>query len=272
MAQQKTITLNSNSGLAEIAESYVPALVAGDGGKLAELIGPLGKIEEYKFGRIEGAESAAELPAGFHQWMRDTGWAIEKSVHLRTTDAGSRVISEDIIFAESPSGDKIEWPIATVACEIPNSDSTELFVYYTIWPIIKKHTKRPVIFEQPQLDTVPSPVLQAYHECLTTGNLDGLHDLMPADVYIRESSGPPYSHLGITNVINYFGGLFKDGAPLMRSERITSDGRCTFLEFTVVGWNGKKWPESDHQAGAGIWELNADGLLSAVRVYDDIEF
>ena len=272
MTQQETITLNSNFCLTDVAESYVPAMVAGDGDRLAGLVGPHGKIEDYKFGRIETPESAAELPSRFHQWMRDTGWAIEKSVHLRTTDAGSRVISEDIIFAESPSGEKIEWPISIVACEMPNSDSIELFIYYTIWPIIKKHTKRPVIFEQPQLDTVPSPVLQAYHEYLTTSNLEGVREVMTADAYIRESSGPPYAHLGITNVIKYFGGLFKDGAPLMRSERITSDGRCTFLEFTVVGWNDKEWPESDHQAGAGIWELNSDGLLSAVRVYDDIEF
>ncbi len=273
MSQQNAVAVEGKSTLREIAESYVPALVAGDGEKIAELMGPLGKIEDYKFGRIENLESATELPALFHQWMSETDWTVEKSVHLRTTDAGSRVISEDIIFAESQSGDKIEWPIATVACEMPNSDSAELFIYYTIWPIIKRHTKRPLIFEQPQLDTTPPPVLQAYHKYLTSGDVDGVRNVMTADAYIRESSGPPYAHLGITNVTNYFANsLFRGGAPVMRTERITCDGRCTFLEFTVIGWNGEDWPESDHQAGAGIWELNADGLLSAVRVYDDIEF
>ena len=89
MTQQETMTLNINSGLSEVAESYVPTLVAGDAGKLAELIGPHGKIEDHKFGRIEGPESTAEFATQFHQWMSD--WTIEKSVHLRTTDAGSRV-------------------------------------------------------------------------------------------------------------------------------------------------------------------------------------
>ena len=267
----ETATPKTNSGLADIAESYVPALVAGDGDKLAALVGSHGRIEDYKFGRVQGPQAAAELPGQFHQWMSE--WTIEKSLHVRTTDAGSRVISEDIIFAESPSGEKIEWPFATVACETENSDSVDLYIYYTIWPIIKKHTKRPVIFEQPMLDTVPAPILQKYHKYLTSGDLDGLHDVLAADVYIRESSGPPYTHLGITSVLEYFSSsLFKDGAPLMRRERLTSNGRCTFLEFTVIGWNGKEYPESDHQAGAGMWELNADGRMSAVRVYDDIEF
>lgn len=260
----------SDTGLIEAAKSYIPALVAGDGSKLAELIGAQGKIEDHKFGRIEGPGAAIELAGQFHHWLQD--WTIEKSAHLRITDAGSRVISEDIIYATSPSGRKIEWPFATVACSMDNSDSIELFIYYTIWPIIEKHTKRPVIFDEPQLDTKPSPLLQEYHRVLTSGDLEGLYSVMPPDAYLRESSGPPYAHLGIINVVEYFKGLFKDGAPLMRSERITSDGRCTFLEFAVIGWNGQEWPESDHQAGAGIWELNADGLLSAVRVYDDIEF
>jgi hypothetical protein len=269
--QPDTTTPNITSRLADVAESFVPALVAGDGEKLAELIGPHGKIEDFKFGRIEGSGSAANLATQFQEWMSE--WTIEKSLHVRTTDAGSRVISEDIIFAESPSGEKIEWPFATVACESSDNDSRELFIYYTIWPILKRHTKRPVIFDRPEIDTKPSPLLQKYHKCLTSGDIDGLYDVLAADVYIRESSGPPYTHLGITDVIKYFtDSLFKDGAPLMRSERLTSDGRCTFIEFTVIGWNGKEWPESDHQAGAGIWELNADSKLSAIRVYDDIEF
>ena len=62
-----------------------------------------------------------------------------------------------------------------------------------------------------------------------------------------------YTHLGSASVLEYFSSsLFKGSAPLMRRERITSNRRCTFLEFTVIGGNGKEYPERDHQAGAGI--------------------
>jgi hypothetical protein len=271
MHQTEVVTLKDSSNLVQVAQSYIPALVAGDSEALARLVGKQGKIEDHKFGRIEGAESVAEFVSNFRQWLSD--WTIEKAVHLRTTHAESRVISEDIIFLESPDGEKIEWPFATVACSADGGEANDLYIYYTIWPIIKQHTKRPVIFSEPQIDTKPAPLLQAYHKCLTSGDMEGLNDIMTADAYIRESSGPPYVHWGMTNVIRYFrDSLFKDGAPMMRTERLTSDGRCTFIEFTVIGWDDEPWPESNHQAGGGIWELNADDLLSAVRVYDDIEF
>jgi hypothetical protein len=245
--------------------------MAADADSLTQLIGPNGAIEDHKFGRIQGASAVAGFAADFERWLND--WTFEKTVHLRTTNAGQRVVSEDIVFLESPTGKKIEWPLATVACQGAEEGTHDLYIYYTIWPIIERHTKRPVIFESPQIDTKPSQLLQDYHHCLTTGDLEGLHSVMAPDAYIRESSGPPYTHLGMTNVLKYFSeGLFKDGAPLMRTERLTSDGRCTFIEFAVIGWDDKEWPEEDHQSGGGIWQLNEDGLLASVRVYDDIEF
>ncbi len=270
MTSSDADTSNVEPRLMSLAESYVDNLLMGDAGSLAAMVGPAGKIEDYRFGRIEGAAGCAEFAPAFRDWLRDC--TIEKISHLRTTATPSRVISEDIVFLKTSSGESLEWPIATVACAAAAPDSCDFFVYYTMWLLKKAHTKRPVIFDEPQIDTRPSELLQDYHRCLTTGDLDGLHAVLAQDIYLRQPSGPPYVSWGVSGVIEYFKGLFANGAPLMRSERITSDGRCTFLEFTVVGWDGTEWPEEDHQAGAGIWEVNNDGLMAAIRVYDDVQF
>lgn len=268
MASPAIIT--EHNWLVATAEGYVPALFGEKIGTLASFIGEAGKIEDHKFGRIVGDSSCPQFVSDYHDWLKN--WSIDNVVHLRTTNAGERVVSEDVILMTSADGRKIEWPFATFACKTDNADGCDLYIYYTGWPILQKHTKRPVIFEAPQIDTEPSDLLKQYHNCLTTGDIDGLPKVMAWDAYIHESSGPPYTHLGMTAVQQYFRGLFVNGAPMMRTERLTSDGRCTWIEFAVVGWNGQLWPESDHQSGAGVWQVNEDNMMSGVRVYDDIEF
>ena len=118
--------------LTRIAEAYIPALFGDGGPLLASLLGPSGRIEDHKFGRLEGPRNAARLPERFRSWL--SGWKIQELVHLRTMDAGTRAVSEDIVFATAPDGRKIEWPFATLAKRSVDGRSHELFVYYTIWP------------------------------------------------------------------------------------------------------------------------------------------
>ncbi len=260
----------TNADLVQAAESYIPLLTSGQAEALQAVLGASGVVHDHKFGVVPSADIESGLVGAWADWLSPHQFV--KTKHLRTTNAGARVIAESIIHLTHEDGRALQWPFATVAVANAAGDGVDLYIYYTIWPILKAHTVRPPVFEEPQLDTMPSPLLQAYHKCLTTGDVDGLDNVLATDAYIRESSGPPYVHWGIPAVSDYFRGLFKDGAPLMRSERVTADERCTFLEFTVIGWNGEEWPEERHQGGAGIWEVNQDGLMAAVRVYDDIEF
>ena len=48
----------------------------------------------------------------------------------------------------------------------------------------------------------------------------------------------------------------------------TDDGQRCAVEYTCVRWGGRDLPP---QAGLGVYERGADGLLAAVRLYDDIE-
>ena len=49
---------------------------------------------------------------------------------------------------------------------------------------------------------------------------------------------------------------------------MTDDGTRCALEFNCVRWGAHDLPP---QAGIGVFERGRDGLLTAARLYDDIE-
>ena len=49
---------------------------------------------------------------------------------------------------------------------------------------------------------------------------------------------------------------------------VTDDGVRCALEYNCVRWGSHDLPP---QAGIGVFERGADGLLAAARVYDDVE-
>jgi hypothetical protein len=49
---------------------------------------------------------------------------------------------------------------------------------------------------------------------------------------------------------------------------VTDDGVRCALEYNCVRWGSHDLPP---QAGLGVYERGQDGLLAAVRVYDDVE-
>ena len=67
--------------------------------------------------------------------------------------------------------------------------------------------------------------------------------------------------------------MFHNGAPMLREDTITDDGRCAIMEFTVIGWNGKEWDDpSKYHAGLACYERSNEGLMRAIRIYDDVDF
>ena len=49
---------------------------------------------------------------------------------------------------------------------------------------------------------------------------------------------------------------------------VTDDGVRCALEYNCIRWGSHSLPA---QAGLGVYERGPDGLLAAVRVYDDVE-
>ena len=260
------MSAGESSNLQYVAENYLSTLI-GDGAEaFLSLVGDNAVIADPQCGRHEQARSALGLHAGFNEWLKGRELSAQ---HLRTTASPERVCSEDILHVRG--GDEtLELPVATVVSSL--NDGLRIHVYYTRWPFNKRHSVFPALFPQPETDAHHSGVILKYFECLNSGNLDRLVTCFEADVYFREASGPPYVHWGTEAVRSYFMGLFRKGAPMLRDDTITDDGRCAVMEFTVVGWNGEPRDPSDWEAGLACYERSRDGLMSGIRIYDDVDF
>jgi len=59
-----------------------------------------------------------------------------------------------------------------------------------------------------------------------------------------------------------------DGGIGLQHCAVTDDGVRCAVEYNAVRWGSH---DLQPQAGLGVYERGADGLLAAVRIYDDVE-
>ena len=90
-----------------------------------------------------------------------------------------------------------------------------------------------------------------------------------SDGYFRGPSGPHHAHRGPDELRSFFTRCFREGGGIgLQHCAITDDGVRCALEYNCVRWGRHGLPP---QAGIGIYERTPDGLLAAVRAYDDID-
>jgi len=252
--------------LAAIAEHYLVTLIGGDGDALVKTVGAGATIDDPHCGRITGTDGVRAFSKDFNEWIEGYDARVE---HVRTTGSDERVCSEAVLHLNV--GDKpVQLPVATVV----SSDGTtaRIHVYYTKWPFTETHSVRAGLFAKPETNAEHTDVILRYFECLNTGDIERLMTCFEADIYFREASGPPYVHWGTAAVRNYFLGLFGKGAPMLRDDTILDDGRCVVMEFSVIGWNGIPREPDDWEAGLAVYERSEEGLMRAIRIYDDVDF
>jgi hypothetical protein len=77
------------------------------------------------------------------------------------------------------------------------------------------------------------------------------------------------THRGTAELRSYFRECFSLGGGIdIEPCVVTDDGVRCALEYNCIGWGGRRLPS---QAGIAVYERGEDGLLAAVRVYDDVE-
>jgi ketosteroid isomerase-like protein len=262
--------MTTNNYLVNIAENYLETAVHKSADDLVALVGSEGLVADPRFGICSGEPKLKEFTTSFQGWLKAFSPKVQ---HLRTTATEKRVCSEDILSVNL-GHEKWELAVGAVVCNQESGSGAKVHVYYTNWPFNNhSHSLRPALFDKPEPGMKHTGVIQRYFESLTTGDLEKLRTCFEADIYFREPSGPPYTHWGTNAVIEYFKGLFSSGAPMLREDTVTDDGRCAIMEFTVFGWNGKVWEDpAAHHAGLACYERSRDELMRAIRIYDDVDF
>lgn len=256
--------------LQKIAESYLSTVVNQDAGAVIALLGKDAIVEDPRFPGNTGESDLRTFVSNFQEFFKPMSPRVE---FLRTTVAQERVLCESILHVDH-KGENWELPVGTVVANDRETGATRVHVYYTSWPFHKKHSFRPALYKKPQPNRAEfKGSLLTYIQSLLTADLVKIRNAFEADIYFREASGVPYTHWGKNSVVDYFKGLFAKGAPMLRDDTVNEGGRTVFMEFSVIGWNGKKWPEEKWEAGLAVYERTSpDGLMRGIRIYDDVDF
>jgi len=204
-----------------------------------------------------------------HRFVRrNLSWLA--SVHARTevvasTSANGRAVVEVLAHFDH-DGQVLAWPVAVVA-ESPDDLSVVFRTYCSQWPLDERqHVRPPLLTPGP---AHPGDVVGRYQEALAAGEVEAVVSTFAPDGYFRGPFGPRYVHRGTSELRTFFTRCFSAGGGIgLQHCAVTDNGVRCALEYNLVRWGSQDLPP---QAGLGVYERDRDGLLAAVRVYDDVE-
>ncbi|HEY2131300.1 MAG TPA: nuclear transport factor 2 family protein [Streptosporangiaceae bacterium] len=204
-----------------------------------------------------------------HKFIRrNVSWLA--GLHARTeivasTVVGARAVVE-LLAHLTEDGHDMAWPVAVVA-ESPDELSVEFRTYCSQWPVAGRRELRPAILEPRPVQA--DDVVGRYQAALAAGDTDAIVRTFTPDGYFREPIGFHQTHRGSGELRSYFTRLFSAGGGLdVQPCMMTDDGVRCAVEYNVVRWGRHDLPP---QAGISVYERSPDGLLAAVRAYEDVE-
>jgi ketosteroid isomerase-like protein len=258
LARRQTRT----AGQADPVAQYFAALNTGDAHAL-ETVWP-GEVVVFdpRAGEIRGHKQLRRFVSQFQSWLADR--------HVRTetvasTCAGGRAVVELLTYLVD-DGREVAWPVAVVA-ESPDDRSVVFRTYCSQWPVDGRHHLRPAILKPGQVHL--GDVVGRYQAALGAGDAEAIVNTFAPDGYYHEPIGPHYVHRGASELRSFFTMCFGAGGGIgLEHCTVTDDGVRCALEYNCDRWGSHDLPP---QAGIGVYERGAGGLLAAVRVYDDVE-
>ena len=243
--------------------SYLEALASADADAVLALFAVEPLIDDPRHGRVAGAAGLPAFVAAQATWIRESDLTAEP---IRITVGPDRSLGEWLATL-NVGGARTELPIAVVADRTPDGAITAIRVYHSLWPLLGSHRLRgPLLPEDP--DLVIPDVVGAYMAALGSGDLDGSLSVFEPDGYFREPSGGPYVYRGREGILAAYGAFYQVGPIHLRHCTVIDDGVACGVEFIADGWGPRPFPP---QAGIGVYERGASGLLCAARIYDDVD-
>ena len=258
LARQQTRT----TGQADPVGQYFAALNRGDSRSL-ETTWP-GEVVVYdpRVGEIRGHRQLRRFVSKNKSWLAQHRTRVET---VASTSADGRAVVEFLGHVTGDGGE-MAWPVAVVA-ESPDDLSVVFRTYCSQWPVDGRRHIRPPILKAG--DAHPGDIVGRYQAALEAGDAEAVVSTFTPDGYYREPVGPHATHRGAAEIRSFFTREFSAGGGIgLQHCTMTDDGVRCALEFNCVSWGSH---DLTPQAGLGVYERGPDGLLAAVRVYDDIE-
>jgi hypothetical protein len=172
----------------------------------------------------------------------------------------------ELLASLTEDGQERPWPVAVVA-ESAGDDSMVFRSYFSRLPVEGKRYPRPAILGAGTVH--PGDVVGRHQAALAAGDTEAVVATFAPDGYLREPTGLEPTHRGPAELRAYFSRCFgARGGITMECCAVTDDGVRCALEFNCLRWGGHELPP---QAGLAVYERGPDGLLAAVRLYDDVD-
>jgi limonene-1,2-epoxide hydrolase len=250
------------AGHADPVRQYLAALNDGDARAL-ETAWP-GEVVIYdpRVGQVHGHRHVRQFVSRNLSWLASLH---ARSEIVASTVAGGRAVVELLAHVDH-NGQQLAWPVAVVA-ESPDDLSVVFRTYCSQWPLDEKRPVRPPILSSGGANF--PDVVGRYQAGLAAGDTEAVVSTFAPDGYFRGPFGPRYAHRGTAELRSFFARSFSAGGGIgLEYCAVTDDGVRCALEYNCVRWGSHDLPP---QAGIGVYERGQDGLLAAVRVYDDVE-
>ena len=184
---------------------------------------------------------------------------------VASTSMGSRAAVELLAHLDN-KGNVTRWPIAVVV-ESPDDESVFFRTYCSQWPVDgRRHIRPPILGPT---EKRPNGVVGRHLAALAAGDIDAIMQTFTRTGFLREPIGPHAFHQGADALRSFFSKSFSEGGGIdLECCCITDDGVRCAVEYNLVRWGRHTVPP---QAGVAAFERDPGGLLSAVRIYDDVE-
>jgi ketosteroid isomerase-like protein len=250
------------AGLADPVGQYLTALSTGDTDVLETVWPGEVVVHDPRAGEVRGHRELRQFV------KRNRSWLAERHARTETvasTAVGGRAVVELLAHLDG-DGRELAWPVAVVA-ESPDDMSVVFRTYCSQWPVDGRHHVRPPILGPG--DVHPGDIVGRYQAALADGDADAVVDTFAPTGYLREPTALDHTHRGAAALRSYFRECFSAGGGIdFEPCVVTDDGVRCAVEYNCVRWGGQRLPS---QAGVAVHERGTDGLLAAVRVYDDVE-
>jgi hypothetical protein len=251
-----------------LSDVYLTALVAGDPAQLVRRLGERATVDDPIFGRTNGMPALARYLDEVAAWLANREASFQK---LAFTMGSDRDVTEGTLSLTF-EGRRVSVPVAVVAERRPERE-VEIRLYYSTLPIKGTHALRSPLLPQDDEVVVPPPVV-VHLEALARGDVDAIVEsfewggmLRGAEgtTLVKEEGGALRAHY--EKLLASRDGAADGGFQVLKGAR-ADDGRTCALEYTIVRVRGQVVPP---QAGLAVYERSENGLLRAVRVYEDVE-
>jgi len=235
-------------------EAAEAAVQDGDPTRLLDAFPGGVRIDDPRFGRVEGEAALKEFHASSQRWLRD------HAGHPRAiamTMGAKRVVGEfDLELTDE--GRTFVLPVAIVVEPDPAKRSVWIRTYHSQWPLLGHHVVRPpLLLRDPSV--AESDVVGEYQSALAAGDADRITATFEPDGCFREPAGPQYRRCG-TDVLHGFFSLFFQRRRRHPSRALYGHrGRRPVSPGVQCRPMGRARPAA--QAGVAVYERGSSGKL-----------